>query len=383
VPASDLRTGQPGIAPGGIAPAPGWLPDLAAVHAFFEPRAAAVDAGDAGIRDGLAFLLAGGLAQAGTEGAARLITSVARSDMASAFSAWAHRMVVDYLRHAPAGSWAANQLPGVLAGTAIGATAMAAGTAHYLSGAPLPVTVRRQVAGLRGTGLVLDGSVPWASNLLPPFVAVTAAADADQPGRVLVVAFTDRTPGVTVGRYPDLLALRSTGSASIELRGAELPADAVISDDLARFVGRILPTFLLLQSSFCRGLAGRALDEAEGGGRLPAVLRPDHDRLRTGLERTSARLDRFARRVDQSTTRGSSRARERDGGLLIPLRDLLQLRLRAARLAGDAVRLELAAAGGRGYLRTGATARRLREAAFLPIQAPTEVQLRWTLSRFD
>jgi len=346
----------------------------ATVADFFEPRAADVDAGHADVRDGIAFLAGHGLAAGGIENASALITTVARSDMASAFSAWAHRMVIGYLSLAPDRSPFRALLPDLRSGKVIGATAMAGGTARYLTGAPIPVTYT-----WTDDGLVLDGRIPWASNLIPPFVGVTAAADRDDPDRVVVVAFTDRTPGLAVAPYPDLVALGATGSSSIVLSRATVPSDAVIADALEPFVERILPPFLLLQSAFCRGLASRSLDEAADHlNVLGEILRQDVDRRRTAAERAGRQLDRLARRVDRLERSGRA---ERLDGLAIPLRDLLRLRLRWAHLAGEAVRLELAAVGGRGYLRSAATARRLREAAFLPIQAPTEVQLRWTLSR--
>jgi alkylation response protein AidB-like acyl-CoA dehydrogenase len=354
-----------------------------------------VDAGEEGVRPGVEFLLGQGLADPGTARAAHLLTGVARSDLASAFSAWAHRMVITYLSSARWHSDLASSAKSLDTGAALGVTAMAAGTARYLSGAPLPVAYR-----LGGDRLILDGVIPWASNLLPPYVAVTAAADADDPSRTVVVAFTDRTPGVTIGPYPDLVALRSTGSASIRLHGAVVSTDAVISTDLAGFVEGILPGFLLLQTAFCRGLTERALAEtANAVERGAEILRPDLVRLQAAAHRNGRRLDKLAHRVDQrdrtANAEPAGRRRERPGAdcepvgadarsvrLAIPLPDLLRLRLRSAQLAQDAVRLELAAVGGRGYLRTGGTARRLRESAFLPIQAPTEVQLRWTLSRF-
>jgi alkylation response protein AidB-like acyl-CoA dehydrogenase len=63
-----------------------------------------------------------------------------------------------------------------------------------------------------------------------------------------------------------------------------------------------------------------------------------------------------------------------------PERELVQLRLDCAHLATATTALEAKVVGGRGYVTTSPTARRLREAAFLPIQAPTEGQLRWELS---
>ena len=63
------------------------------------------------------------------------------------------------------------------------------------------------------------------------------------------------------------------------------------------------------------------------------------------------------------------------------LASVVAIRLDAARLAGAATRLESKVMGGAGYASGSATARRLREAAFLPIQSPTEGQLQWELSR--
>jgi hypothetical protein len=57
----------------------------------------------------------------------------------------------------------------------------------------------------------------------------------------------------------------------------------------------------------------------------------------------------------------------------------LSLRLEASHLATRATQLELAARGGSAYLHGSATARRVREALFIPVQSPTEAQLRWEL----
>jgi alkylation response protein AidB-like acyl-CoA dehydrogenase len=60
--------------------------------------------------------------------------------------------------------------------------------------------------------------------------------------------------------------------------------------------------------------------------------------------------------------------------------DLLRLRLDGAQTAGEAARLETTVCGGAAYAIGSPVNRRLREAAFLPIQSPTEGQLRWELS---
>jgi len=346
----------------------GSVPDSVAraIDAFFGPRAADVDAGRASVRDGIAVLAGLGAFDVDLPTTVAIVARVARHDLASAFSAWAHRMVVEYLGVGRARAAAQGWLADLRGGRRLGATAMAAGTAHVLAGTPLPVTARR-VDGY----LELGGRVPWASNLLPPFVVVTAAALTDDPGRAFVVALPDAAPGLRVEPYPDLLALGSTGSSSIVLEGVAVADDQILAAELGAFVERILAPFLLVQTAFCLGLAERALEEAT------AHLGPLGAPLRSELERADAEADRLVGEL-------LAQAQAAEEGTTAPdpfhRRALLALRLDAARLAGEAVRLELAAVGGRAFVRGHPTERRLREAAFLPIQSPTEVLLRWALA---
>jgi alkylation response protein AidB-like acyl-CoA dehydrogenase len=68
------------------------------------------------------------------------------------------------------------------------------------------------------------------------------------------------------------------------------------------------------------------------------------------------------------------------GGPTTPAkRDLLTLRLAAAETVSAAAALEIRTAGGKGYARRTDASRRFREAAFIPVQSPSEAQLRWEL----
>jgi alkylation response protein AidB-like acyl-CoA dehydrogenase len=343
------------------------------VAGFLETRAAAVDCGQVGVREGIAFLqqeLAGcATEEDGPNGdlvrVAETISTAASADMSTAFSLWCQRMVLEYLSQAPAGSTLREEVLPAVAGTRLfGSTALAAAMAHHVGGAPLTVTWRRD-----GGEIVLDGRVAWASNLSAEgFVMVTAAAHVED-GREILVAIPGDAPGFEVAPYPQLMALQATCSSSATLRGVRLGPERVVSEAFTAFITRVRPPFLVLQSSFAWGLARRALAEAEAllrDTRGPnEVLLPDLD----ALQETAARL--------AGALRGVAATRGRD----LPIREVVRLRLEAAQLATAAVALEAKAAGGRGYVVGCGTARRLREAAFLPIQAPTEGQLRWELSR--
>lgn len=337
-----------------------------AVAAYLEPRAAAIDVGALDVREGLAWLSATVLeTAAGEKGpnhdldrVSRVIATAAWSDLATAFSLWCHRMVLEYLAQTPDGSALRTVvLPRLVRTELIGSTALAAAMSAAVMGTPLPV-----VAETRDGQFSVRGSVAWASNLFTPdFVLVTAAATVDGP---MVVALSGEERAIAIKPPARLLALDATCSSSLTLHDVAVAEDWVVARDFASFIRRVRPVFLILQTSFALGLAVRALGEAAGGLRGPnVVLTPDLAALETLADRL----------VD--TLRAAAHCRG-DGWAV---GDLVRLRYESACLATSAVALEAKTQGGRGYLAASGTARRLREAAFLPVQSPTEGQLRWEL----
>jgi hypothetical protein len=121
---------------------------------------------------------------------------------------------------------------------------------------------------------------------------------------------------------------------------------------------------LLLQTALALGVADAAL--AAAAEHVPAVLRADADGL-------GERRDDVVRRLEDL-------AGDRVG---VHAGDLARLRLAVLDVAAEAVRLESAVTGAAGYLAGSDTARRVREVAFLPVQAPTYAQLRREVAAAD
>lgn len=299
------------------------------------------------------------LERTGITAAAGLIELIAEECLSSAFSYWAHRMVIEYLRAVPPGSPLAALRAGLLTGAEAGSTAMAAALQEIAGLRPVSV-----VATPDGSGYRLDGPIRWASNLVPGAVMVLPARIGETARRLVVVLRTDAA-GVTVAPRPALLALDATVSSSVRLHGARVAQDQVLTEDLRLFVGRARPVLLLLQTAFCLGLAGRALAESASAATGPAaLLLPELRDLET-------------RRADLAGRAGRA---QRDPSAADPV-EVTRIRYEAARLTLAATRLESTLRGGLGYATASHTNRRLREAAFLPVQSPSEIQLRWELSR--
>lgn len=295
-----------------------------------------------------------GLGGGDLRGQAAVVFDLAAECTATAFSLWGHRSGLEYLD--AVGAPVASELR---TGEVPLCSAMAPAFKAASGIGEIPVTLTR-----RGDHLVLDGTVPWASNLYPDAVVILPVVRED--GRPAIVRTRVALPGVSVRPLENLMALNATASGILRLEGVEIDAEQdVLTEDVPGFLATVRGPFLLLQTSFCLGLSAAALTSArENLGGVGEMFRDQLDAAVAEQQRLRADLVRLAREPRAAAPR-----------------ELLQLRLDAALLTGEATRLEAKIVGGRGYALSSPTARRAREAAFLPVQSPTEGHLRWELRR--
>ncbi|WP_327151846.1 acyl-CoA dehydrogenase family protein [Nocardia sp. NBC_01329] len=333
------------------------------VAEFVRTRAADLDTGHTDTRTDIAEIGGRGLLDAGLGGSdireiAGVIEEVAAESLAAAFSLWAQRMALEYVRRAT-GSVRERYLDELASGRQIGVTAMAAALKHLAGLGELPLRAD-DVNGDR-----VSGPIAWASNVFPDSLIVFPFRGSDGSGRVGVVRAD--ADGVGIRSAPELLALGATASTALAFDRVEVREDQLVTTDLPAFCATIRPVFLLLQTAFCAGAAGTAVRAA--GDRLDglgAQFRGEHRAL-------AGRYSAVRRRLREYTADAHA----------TPPAELIRLRLDAACTAVDASRLESTLRGGAGYALHCDTNRRFREAAFLPVQSPSEGQLRWELSQYD
>ena len=336
--------------------------ELVAVIDSVAARASALDRDEADLREDIAALAGLGLfdvERTTVAVAATIIEAVATESLAVAFAAWAQRMTAAYLRHsADRSDAAARTYRAVADGSRPGVTGMAAAQRQVVGLGEGPINATPVAGGYR-----IDGPIAWASNVYPDSTIVLAANTED--GRSLVLTFDASAPGVEIRNAPDLLALNATASTMIGLDGVVVPDEQVLGEDLGEFLSGVRPQFLVLQAAFCSGVAARSLTEAEGRLEgLGAFYSEEHGELAARHGHMHAELHRLAANPTKAA-----------------LGDLLLLRLDGAEIAPAATRLEAILCGGMGYAQAAPANRRMREAAFLPVQSPSQSQLRWELDR--
>ena len=145
----------------------------------------------------------------------------------------------------------------------------------------------------------------------------------------------------------------------------------MIADPARPFIARIRAAFVLLQAGMATGIVQGSLDsirEVEPVlGHVNRFLHDGPDELQAEFDELGGRIMKLA----QSPFDGS-----KDFML-----EVLDARTQGAELALRASQSSLMHQGARGYLKSAAPQRRIREAQFVAIVTPAIKHLRWEMAR--
>lgn len=352
-----------------IAPAP-----LASeLSVWLEANAGSLDAGAALAAEVLPRLAAGGVLGAGvaeelggnggdvTDGV-ETIAAVSECSLAAGFVFWGHRCYIEYLLQSPNTALRERLLPDLLAGRVAGATGLSNATKFLAGIEELHVSARP-----RADGFVLEGRLPWVTNLRPQGFHV-AAAVAHEGGRgAFIASLAHDDQGLVRSADLDLMALRASNTAAVSITDVPIDAGRVIHPDANVWLTAVRPAFLGLQCGMSIGLARRALIEA----------RSSHGAGRNILAEPVAELTVALAALERDLLEGL-----RVNAFRTKPTALFKIRIALAGIVAQAVGLELQGTGGKAYLTVlgAGFGRRWREAAFIPVVTPSLVQLKTALA---
>lgn len=286
-----------------------------------------------------------------------VIAALAEYSLTAAFVLWAQRSFVEYVISSPNKPLRERWLAPVLDGRRAGASGLS-NAMKFLAG----VEALQIDAVDTDSGWRLDGRMPWVTNLRRPDFVVAAAVTRGPDRPSAVVALPGERAGMHRKPDLDLLALRGSNTAAIDVKAVEIDDADVFHHDGPSFLRSVRPGFLGLQCGMSIGLARTALETARAGCRADRhVLIPRVEAATKDLIATTAALYEGVRA----------------GRFVTNAVPLFELRIRLSNLVQEAVHLELQASGGRAYLLDPPSGfgRRWREAAFVPVVTPSVTQL--------
>lgn len=315
------------------------------------------------------------LGQSGTDAdfglAIRAAAEVSRVCGATGFMVWCHQVCGVYMEQSGNPNLGGDVLAAHMLGQTLGATGMSNPMKTFAGIEQFLLKARRD-----GQGYVVNGTLPWVSNLGDDhyFGAVAALeTDTDEPPREVMFIVRCDAPGVERRNCPSFSAMEGTNTWAVRLNNYRVDTTNLLADPVRPFIGRIRGAFVLLQTAMGIGVTQGAIDSMwkvePQLGHVNQFLEDRPDELQAELDELVARIMKLAR-MPYAT----------DQEHLI---SVLDARAQAGELALRAAQSALLHAGARGYLMSSDVQRRVRESHFVAIVTPAIKHLRKEIARLS
>jgi alkylation response protein AidB-like acyl-CoA dehydrogenase len=302
--------------------------------------------------------------------AIRVIEEASKECVSTGFLLWAEYALQWYLINSPNRALAAEMLPQMTRGEVLGGTAQS----NSMKSCVGIEEARLKAARVDG-GYVINGVLPWVSNIGPEHVFHMGARLPDTPGLVIGLMHGS-TPGLTLMQNAHFIGMEGTNTFACQFRDVFLPDSRVVchAEEFDAFRDRTKSAFILLQMGMGLGLIDACVGMMKRADRQFGHVNRFLDVQADALE---AELD-----TARAATYALADAIERDGSAP-HVKATLQLRLAGSELSLKASNAAMMHMGAKGYLSNNPAQRRLREAYFIAIVTPAIKHLRKELHEID
>ncbi|PKO28364.1 MAG: acyl-CoA dehydrogenase [Betaproteobacteria bacterium HGW-Betaproteobacteria-9] len=278
---------------------------------------------------------------------------------ASSFLMWQQAVSALYLFGSENPAMNGERLQRHLAGEIIGATGMSN---------PMKGFAGIEKILLKGTpvegGYLINGTLPWVSNLAPEHSLGTVATVEGAPEIMFMLPCN--APGVTLKHCPKFSGMEGTATFAVQCKDVFIGASEMLANPCLPYLKRIRGAFLLLQCGIAAGIIQGAIDSMwkveDQLGHVNQFLDDRPDQLQAELDDLVGTVVKLCETPYDPS-------------------DAFYLDVVNARLAGGELSLRAANAalmhqGARGYLMCSDVQRRVREAQFVAIVTPAIKHLR-------
>lgn len=300
------------------------------------------------------------------------MAKIGETCLSTAFTHWCQTACARYIQLSDNAAAKAEFLPALADGRQLGGTGLSNTFKSCCEIERFLLTARRVDGGYE-----INGTLPWVSNLGDEHVFVTGCP-VDGDGRLLFFIVKCNQEGFKLVDGAHFTALEGTRTLACQFRNVKIDDSRVLAhpEQAATYLQRIQPGMILAQLGMGLGLIRDCIALIERAGRTHQHINCFEDdqveELQAALSGAEAETFRLAALLDAGP------APEALPGLLT---EVLRLRLAGGELSLRAANAAMLHQGARGYLRTAAPQRRLREAYFVAIVTPSLKHLRREIAR--
>ncbi|XGV97713.1 MAG: acyl-CoA dehydrogenase family protein [Leptolyngbya sp. BL-A-14] len=312
----------------------------------------------------------GGAGQ-GLRSAIQVIEAVSAECLCTGFMTWCQIACTWYMQNSDNAYLKANLLPQVAAGQILGGTGLSNPMKHFASIEKIALTAEK-----RSGGYVLNGLLPWVSNLGAghPFGIAAKLADSDD---YLMAIVSDAFAGLSLRQNAHFIALEGSGTFSCVFKDVFVPDEWILAFPCDDYVQQIRPGFILTQMGMGLGLVAGCIDLIERYrsrlGHVNGFLDDQAEDLAAALAIARLQTYTLADQLSQPDVH------------ITPdlLKAVIQVRISGSELSLKTANAAMLHAGARAYLQGSEPARRLREAYFVAIVTPALKQLKKMLHHLE
>lgn len=302
--------------------------------------------------------------------AIQVVEEASKECVSTGFLLWAEFALQWYLINSPNQALAAEMLPRMASGEVLGGTAQSNSMKSCVG-----IEEARLKAKRVDGGYLVNGVLPWVSNIGPDHYFHMGASLPDAPGLVIGLVHGS-TPGLTLTQNAHFIGMEGTNTFACQFRDVFLADRRVVchTNEFDAFRDRTKSAFILLQMGMGLGLIDACVAMMKRAdkqfGHVNRFLDVQADALEAELDAARDATYALAEKI------------ERDGSAP-HVRETLALRLAGSELSLKAANAAMMHMGAKGYLSNNAAQRRLREAYFIAIVTPAIKHLRKELHEFD
>lgn len=285
--------------------------------------------------------------------------------LSTSFCIWCQDALGWYIFNSDNAALKARLGSGVATGAILGGTGLSNPMKNFFGIEPLRLKGKR-VDG----GFVVNGSLPWVSNLGDDHFFGGIFALEDNPEHRVMAAIDCSDAAVRLSDNTEFAALDGTRTFAVQVRDLFIPNELILADPIDEYLGKIRAGFVLLQAGMAFGIIQSSIDLMRKMdrplGHVNKYLEEQPDEFEDSLASLKDKVNTLAKTpFDPSADYW---------------REVITARLQAGEATVQAAHAAMLHCGARGYVKNGEAQRRLREAYFVAIVTPATKQLRKMLS---
>jgi alkylation response protein AidB-like acyl-CoA dehydrogenase len=286
---------------------------------------------------------------------------VSHECLSTGFAIWCQDTCGWYLQNAENDALRDRWLPRIASGEVLGGTGMS-NTMKAFAGIEELRLKGKRVEG----GYLVNGSLPWVSNLGEEHVFGTLFALEGEPGRSVMALVDCASEGFSLRLSAHFMALEGTRTFACIFESVFIPDAMIIDHDGAAFLRRARSGIVMLQFGMGVGNIQSCID-------LCREVEPLLGHVNCYLD---DRPEQLQEELDDAVEAALALAEDPYESSDEFFREILQLRLAAGELAIRASQSAMLHTGAKGYLQTAPAQRKLRESYFIAIVTPAIKHLR-------